>query len=200
MERGSDSSSYPTAAAIVNISLRVSSFDRFRSVGAPQPMSAELRDATVLVPGMGPVRSKHGVLTAYNGFPKDISWLPLPMDCIRGATLLTGVPLIPLNMSWVRLTETKHRPTIEPNFGMRTLTRLPGHIVWRGRLSAWSAMALLRDEGGMTVALSSMSAYLRNGKLHPSILNQRQLRVEPERAVAGEIFKNFTPDRVAGTL
>lgn len=136
---------------MVNICLWVSSFRRFRLVDVPEPLSAELRNATLHVQGVGPVRAKHVVLAAYKSFPEGVLHIPLAVDCCWGATLQTAVQLIPSNLSRVRLTELKRRPTSKLICGIRTLTRLPGHIVWRRHLSTWSAMALLRDKGWVTL-------------------------------------------------
>lgn len=79
-----------------------------------QPRRRRRRHATAAArdtPGKGNGRRRAHTVPAYKGLPEDVSRLPLPVDCGWGSTLETDVQLISSNMSWVRLTEIKHRST-----------------------------------------------------------------------------------------
>lgn len=142
---------------LVSVLLWVSSFGRFRLSAEEEPWAAELKGGSVYVPGHGIVMAKHAVLAAYVGLPPGASQLPLPRGHGWCANLTGGVQLIPANLKWMRLVDAVKVSIlgrrVRPSPGTRTVTRMPGQIVWRRHVRTALALKTLRNEASQDKAM-----------------------------------------------
>lgn len=113
-----------------------------------------------------------------------------------GANLTGGVQLIPANLKWMRLADAVKVGTlgrrVRPSPGTRTVTKMPGQIVWRRHVSTALALKTLRNEAGSATTLGTLRAYSSNGKLGRLDMKGCEVGFEHEAALHNEVFVQVT--------